>query len=73
MDLDAVRELVYEWLSEPVAQMGCAGPPEGTLPDCKSEGKHDTGLGMFSGVIELTIDDKTFTIRVEESEEISGG
>lgn len=69
MTLDEVRELVYNWLEEPVGEMGCAGPPECKLADCKSEGKHDTGLGMFQGVIELFIDDKVFNITITESDE----
>jgi hypothetical protein len=50
-----------------VFELGCAGPPECKL--CPG-GEHNTGLGMFSNVIKVTIDDRVYEIQVIES---SGG
>lgn len=66
VNVEQLRDFVYDCLEEPLAQMGCAGPPECEIEGCTSKGEHDTGLAMFQGVIEVAIDDKTFLIRIEE-------
>ena len=59
--LEGFKAWLYDLLEKPVGELGCAGPPEcATCPG----GVHDTGLGMFSGVIEVTIDDHEYEIRV---------
>lgn len=65
MNIDDVRELVFDALAEPVGQLGCAGPPACKQPYCKG-GEHDTGLGVFEGVIEVEIDGDTFEIRISK-------
>lgn len=59
--LERFKAWLYDLLEEPVAELGCAGPPEcATCPG----GVHHTGLGMFQGVIEVTIDDQEYELRV---------
>lgn len=55
MDENDLREFVFSALEEPLAILGDA-----------ELGKHDTGLSMSAGVIEIIIDDKTFELRIEE-------
>jgi len=71
VNVDDVRELVFEALAEPIARLGCAGPPTCEHSDCEG-GKHDTGLGMFEGVIEVTIDDQEYEIRVVKTPSTRG-
>lgn len=66
MNVEEFRDLVFDWLAEPMAHMGCSGPPLCKIKGCESKGEHDTGLATFKGVIEATVDDKTFSIRIEE-------
>ena len=72
MNNDDLRNLIFDLLSEPIGHMGCAGPPTCGLPGCKSTGEHDTGLSMASGVIEVTIDDQEFEIRVTKAQATRG-
>lgn len=61
--LKGFKAWLYDLLEEPIGELGCAGPPEcSTCPG----GVHDTGLGMYSGVIEVTIDDQEYEIRVSK-------
>jgi hypothetical protein len=66
MNIDWLRNLIFDRISDPIAHLGCAGPPECTFPDCKSEGEHDTFLSMTSGKIEVQIDDQEFEIHVRK-------
>lgn len=66
MNLEDVKELVFESLSDPVCELGCAGPPECKIEGCKSQGKHDTGLSMFQGEIYIEIDDKVFQVSIKQ-------
>ena len=63
-NLESMRMLIFDALEEPIGDLGCAGPPECTT--CPG-GVHDTGLGMFSGVIEVEIDEETYEIRVTKA------
>ncbi len=63
-NVDSLRMLIFDAIDEPIGELGCAGPPECTT--CPG-GVHDTGLGMFQGVIEVEIDEKTYEIRVSEA------
>jgi len=61
---ESLRDLIFDLLETPICELGCAGPPEcATCPG----GVHDTGLGMFSGVIEVEIDDQIYEIRVTKA------
>lgn len=60
-----LRDLIFESLVEPIAELGCIGPPKCKQPDCKG-GQHSTGLGMFEGVIEVEIDDDVFEINISK-------
>ena len=64
MDIHALRDFIFERLADPIAELGCAGPPECRFLDCGSKGEHDTGLSMMAGVIEVMIDDQEYEIRV---------
>ena len=72
MNVDDVRELVFKALAEPIAHLGCAGPPECELEGCTSTGDHDTFLAMRQDVIEVTIDDQEYEIRVVKTPSTRG-
>jgi hypothetical protein len=59
--LEGFKDWLYDLLEQPVGELGCAGPPE--CAACPG-GVHDTGLGTFSGVIEVMIDDQEYELRV---------
>ena len=61
-DIDGMRMLIFDALSEHLARMCCG------CDDCSPAPHEDTGLGTFSGVIEAEIDGKTYKITVEEIE-----
>jgi len=63
VDIDDLRKLIFDRLTDPIACLGCAGPPE-CEHECEPGEKHDTFLAMCQGVIEVTIDDQEFEIRV---------
>ena len=62
--VEGFRDFLYDLLEEPIGELGCAGPPVCTM--CPG-GAHDTGLGTFSGVIEVTIDDQEYEILVTKA------
>jgi len=64
VNIDDLRSLIFECLSDPIAHLGCAGPPECKQEGCTSTGERDTSLSMRQGVIEVTIDDQEYEIRV---------
>ena len=66
MNVHDFRDFVFDLLAEPLARMDCAGPPECEDQECVEVAKHDTSLCMSGGVIEATIDDRTFRIRIDE-------
>lgn len=72
MNIDEVREFVFEALSDPMACMGCIGPPECKF-DCEPGGpKYDTGLGTFNGVIELEIDGQAYEVKISHKGPVIG-
>jgi hypothetical protein len=46
--------------------MGGAGPPDCDQEGCESKGEHDTFLDLNQGVIEVTVDDQEFEIKVSK-------
>ena len=71
MDVDTVREFVFEALCDPMACLGCAGPPE-CKHECEPGPKYDTGLGTFKGVIELEIDGQLYEVHVSHKGPVVG-
>ena len=65
--VEGFKAFLFDLLEEPVGELGCAGPPEcATCPG----GVHDTGLGMFSGVIEVEISD-TINVFLRNKEKLA--
>ena len=68
MNINELRDLVFESLAEPICQLGCAGPPTCKQEGCDSKGQHDTGLSMVRGVVYVEIDDARYRIDVSKVE-----
>jgi hypothetical protein len=71
MDVHDVREFVFEALADPVACLGCVGPPE-CKHECEPGPKYSTGLATINGVIELEIDGQVYEVCVTHKGPVIG-